>query len=91
MFQRTELDGNSLVVQRLGLDAITAKGLGSISGQGTEILQAARHGQKMKKKKKKTKNRTGENNRKGNRSLWSLTRARSYKHRLNYLFISRVI
>ena len=33
--------GNSLVVQWLGLCAFTAKGLGSISGWGTKILQSA--------------------------------------------------
>ena len=32
--------GNSLVVQWLGLRAVTAKGLGLILGRGTEILQA---------------------------------------------------
>ena len=34
--------GNSLAVQRLGLCALTAEGLGSIPGRGTKILQAAR-------------------------------------------------
>ena len=43
--------GNSLVVQWLGLHALTAEGLGSIPGQGTKILQAAQHNQKKKKKK----------------------------------------
>ena len=33
--------GNSLVVQWLGLHAFTAKGPGSIPGQGTKIRQAA--------------------------------------------------
>ena len=32
--------GNSLAVQGLGLHSFTAKGLGSIPGQGTKILQA---------------------------------------------------
>ena len=32
--------GNSLVVQWLGLSAFTAKGTGSIPGQGTKIPQA---------------------------------------------------
>ena len=35
-----------LVVQWLGLGACTAKGLGSIPGQGTKIPQAAWHRQK---------------------------------------------
>ena len=33
--------GNSLVVQWLGLQALTARGLGSIPSQGTKIPQAA--------------------------------------------------
>ena len=40
--------GNSLVVQCLGLCALTAEGLGPIPGQGTKILQAVQHGQKVK-------------------------------------------
>ena len=40
------LKGNSLVVQWLGLCAFTAKGLGSIPGQGTKMPEAAWHGQK---------------------------------------------
>ena len=40
--------GNSLVVQRLGLGAFTARGRGSIPGRGTKILQAVQHGQKNK-------------------------------------------
>ena len=36
---------NSLVVQWLGLRAFTAKGLGSIPGSGTKILQATWCGQ----------------------------------------------
>ena len=40
--------GNSLAVQWLGLSAFTAEGPGSIPGQGTSILQAARHSQKKK-------------------------------------------
>ena len=43
--------GDSLVVQWLGFHAFTAKGPGSIPGQGTNILQAS---QMTKKKKKKT-------------------------------------
>ena len=39
--------GTALVVQWLGLCACTAEGAGSISGQGTKTLQAA----KLKKKK----------------------------------------
>ena len=42
--------GNSLVVQWLGLWALTAKGLGLIPGQGTKIPQALWHGKKKKKK-----------------------------------------
>ena len=34
-----------LVVQWLGFHAFTAKGMGSISGQGTKILKATRHSQ----------------------------------------------
>ena len=41
--------GNSLAVRWLGLDAFTAVGLGLIPGQGTKILQAARHSKKKKK------------------------------------------
>ena len=37
------------MVQLLGLHALTAEGLGSISGQGTKIPQATRYGQKEKK------------------------------------------
>ena len=35
---------NSLVAQNLGLWTLTAKGLGSIPGQGTKIPQATQHG-----------------------------------------------
>ena len=38
--------GNSLEVQWLGLHVSTAGGRDSISGQGTKIPQASRHGQK---------------------------------------------
>lgn len=41
--------GNSLAVQWLGLGAYTARGLGSIPGQGTNILQAVKYGQKKRK------------------------------------------
>ena len=44
------MTGNSLVVQWLGLGALTAEGPGSISGRGTQIPQAVRHGQKQKKR-----------------------------------------
>ena len=40
---------NSLEVQWLGLHALTAKGLGLISGQGTRIPQAVQCDQKQKK------------------------------------------
>ena len=45
--------GSSLVVQWLGLHALTAKGPGSIPGQGTKIPRAVRCGQKKEKKKKR--------------------------------------
>ena len=41
------------MVQWLELSAFTAKGPGSIPGQGTKIPQALHGGQKKKKKKKK--------------------------------------
>ena len=41
--------GNSLVVQWLGLCAITAKGAGSIPGRGTKITPATQHSQKRNK------------------------------------------
>ena len=45
------------MVQWLGLGALTARGPGSIPGQGTKILQAMWHGQKPpKKQKRKNKN-----------------------------------
>ena len=43
------LGGTSLVVQWLGLHALTAKGLCTIPGQGTKIPQAAWCSQKEKK------------------------------------------
>ena len=46
-------DGTSLVVQWLGLGALTAGGVDSIPGWGTKILHAMPCGQKKKKKKKK--------------------------------------
>ena len=43
---RTQARGNSLAVLWLGLLAFTAEGVGSIPGRGSEIPQAAWHGQK---------------------------------------------
>ena len=40
--------GKSLVVQWLGLHTVTAEGLGSITGWGTNISQALWHGKKKK-------------------------------------------
>ena len=34
---------NSLAIQWLGINALTAKGLGTVSGQGTKILQVVQH------------------------------------------------
>ena len=45
--------GNSLAVQWLGLHTLTAKGPGSIPGQGTKTPQAARCSKKKKKEKKR--------------------------------------
>lgn len=42
------IQGNSLVVQPLGLGAFTAMSLTSIPGLGTEMQQATRHGQKKR-------------------------------------------
>ena len=47
-------NGNSPAVQWLGLRAFTAEGSGSIPGQGTNIPQVARQGQKKKKKSSRT-------------------------------------
>ena len=44
---------NSLVVQWLGLHALTAEGPGSIPGRGTKIPQAVQHGKKPPKKQNK--------------------------------------
>ena len=41
--------GNFLAVQWLGRGAYSARGLGSIPGQGTNILQAVKHSQKKRK------------------------------------------
>ena len=48
-------EGNSLAVPWLGHGAFTAKGLGSIPGQGTKISQAAWHSQKQTNKHKTNK------------------------------------
>ena len=48
----------SLEVQSLGFGAFMAKGPGSISGQGTKILQAVWHVQKKKKIACLTKSKT---------------------------------
>ena len=45
-FKRMNL-GTSLVVQWLRLGAFTAVGPGSNPGEGTNILQATQHGQKL--------------------------------------------
>ena len=45
--------GNSLVVQWLGVRALTAEGPVSMPGQGTKIPQAVWHGQKETKQKNK--------------------------------------
>ena len=42
--------GNSLAVPCLGLCPFTAKGSGSIPGEGTKSLQARQHGQRKKKR-----------------------------------------
>ena len=47
---KRQVGETSLVVQWLGICALAAKGLGSIPGRGTRILQAVRHGQKKKDK-----------------------------------------
>ena len=44
------------MVQWLGLHASTARGMGSIPGQGTKIPHAAHHGQKKQKQKQKNLN-----------------------------------
>ena len=41
--------GNSLAVHWLGPHAFTAAGLGSVSGQGTKVLQATSHATPLKK------------------------------------------
>ena len=43
-FKKKKPPGTPLVVQWLGLHDLTAKGLGSIPGQGTKIPQDAQHG-----------------------------------------------
>ena len=47
--------GTSLAVQYLRLHASTVRGINSIPGQGTKILQGIRKTKKKKKKKKKTR------------------------------------
>ena len=49
-FHLGKSSGNSLVVQQLGLHVLTAKGPGSIPGQGTNILHDAWCSQKKKGK-----------------------------------------
>ena len=53
---RKDIQGNSLVGWWLELLTFTAEGVGSTPGWGTEILQAARHGQLKKKETKQKKN-----------------------------------
>ena len=55
-FIKTAIMGNSLAVQWLGSWASTAEGLGLIPGQGTEIPQTTRCGQKKKTPKQTKKN-----------------------------------
>ena len=47
-----ERQGDSLVVQWLGLLAFSAKGVGSISGQGTKILPACSAAKRKKKRER---------------------------------------
>ena len=54
---RRDRTGTSLAVQWLRLRASTARGMGSIPGQGTKIPHATWHGQKIKKKKKRRRDR----------------------------------
>ena len=49
-FHLGKSSGNSLVVQQLGLHVLTAKGPGSMPGQGTNILHDAWCSQKKKEK-----------------------------------------
>ena len=44
------IQGNSLVVQRLGLGVFTAMSLRSIPNLGTKTQQATRRGQKQKRR-----------------------------------------
>ena len=46
--RKQEQHGKSLAVQWLGLHPSTARGTGSIPGQGTKILHIAHHSQKQK-------------------------------------------
>ena len=45
IFWSNKSTGNALVIQWLGYGTFTAEGPGSVPGWGTEILQAAWHGQ----------------------------------------------
>ena len=47
--RKQEQHGNSLAGQWLGLHPSTARGTGSIPGQGTKILHTAHPGKKKKK------------------------------------------
>ena len=49
---KKETAGNSLAVQWLGLEAVTAKGPGSVPSLGTKTPRTSRHGQKKRKTKK---------------------------------------
>ena len=53
-----ERPGNSLEVQWLGLQALTAEVAGSIPGQGTKIPTRHHREQQKKKKKKKKDGKT---------------------------------
>ena len=52
---KSDFLGTYLVVQWLGLHAFTAKGAGSLPGQGTKITQDVWHSQKKKKNLNKNK------------------------------------
>ena len=52
MSDQNMIRGTALVVQWLRLRASTAGGMGSIPGQGTKNLHAARHSQNKKQKTK---------------------------------------
>ena len=46
-----------MVVQRLGLHAFTARGMGLIPALGTKTPHATRYGQKLKKKRERERER----------------------------------